>query len=116
MTDHRQRADTEQEARFERLMRRIAGVVLALGLAAAALVFIVTPVGNAGEDAATASIQETRQYQLAMERIGGKAVLLAAQFNDWLASLWHGRRLAGTLALLSVALSGFLYLLGRPPR
>ena len=106
--------DAGREDRFARRMRLAAPIVLAVGLGAAALVYALVP-ADAPLDEATAAIRESRQYQLAVERIGGKAAVFAAEFNDWLASLWHGRRLAGTLALLSIALSGFCYLLGRPP-
>lgn len=34
-----------------------------------------------------------------IERVGGHGTLLIARFDDWLGSLWHGRRLALTLAV-----------------
>lgn len=114
--DDDRRAHAEREARFERLMRRIAAAVLAIGLSAAVAVFVLAPVDTADADAATASIQETKQYQLAMERIGGKAVVFAARFNDWFAGLWYGRRLAATLAVISIVVSGLCYRVSRPPR
>jgi hypothetical protein len=116
MTDDRPHA-AEREARFARLMRRIAIAVLAVGLSAAAVVFALAPAEGTGSeaDAAAAAIQDSRQYEQAMERIGGKAVVFAAEFNDWLASLWHGRRLAATLAVISVAVAWLCYLASRPP-
>jgi hypothetical protein len=41
-----------------------------------------------------------------MERLEGKQGVLMAELTDWFASLWHGRNLAYTLAVLSI--SGFL--------
>jgi hypothetical protein len=111
----RQTVDPEREARFERRMRRIAIAVLAAGLAAATLIFVLSA-ADVPVDEATASIQDSRQYQMTMERIGGKAAVFAAQFSDWFAGLWHGRRLAGTVALLSLAVSGLCYAVSRPPR
>jgi hypothetical protein len=37
--------------------------------------------------------------------LGGKFAVLTAEFNDWFASLWHGRALAGTVAVLAVAIA-----------
>jgi hypothetical protein len=36
-----------------------------------------------------------------LERLGGKASVWTYRFDQWLASLWHGQRLAYTLAILS---------------
>jgi len=112
-------AESARRAQFARRMRGIGVAVLALGLCAAAAVFALAPAEEAGDDAGgyAASINESKQYQLAMERIGGKAVVLAAAINDWFDSLWHGRRLAFTLATLSVAVSSLCFLLARltPP-
>lgn len=115
MTDDRLH-EAEREARFARLMRRIAIAVLAVGLSAAAVVFALAPAEGSGDETdAAASIRDSRRYEQAMERIGGKAVVFAAELNDWLASLWHGRRLAATLAVISVAVAWFFYLASRPP-
>ena len=37
-----------------------------------------------------------------MELYGGKANILAAELLDWFQSLWHGRRLAVTVACTTV--------------
>ena len=47
-----------------------------------------------------------KRYENEMKSVGGQANLMAAEFQDWFGSLWHGRRLALTLAVL--ALGGFL--------
>ncbi len=46
--------------------------------------------------------QDSRQYLHAMELYGGKANLLAAELMDWFRSLWHGTRLAATVACATV--------------
>jgi hypothetical protein len=38
-----------------------------------------------------------------VERIGGKSAVWGVEFNLWFGSLWHGRRLAYTLFVLSAA-------------
>ena len=40
-----------------------------------------------------------------IERMGGQGTLLLARLNDWLRSLWHGRRLAATLATATLVLA-----------
>ena len=43
-----------------------------------------------------------KKYLREMRVIGGQGNVLAAEFNDWFAGLWHGRELAGTVAVLTV--------------
>ena len=43
-----------------------------------------------------------KKYLREMRVIGGKGNVLAAEFNDWFAGLWHGRALGGTVAALTV--------------
>jgi hypothetical protein len=108
--------EAARQARFSAQMRRIALAVLVLGLSSAGLVLVFSSAEDAaGGDAAVASINESKQYQLAMERVGGKAVLVAAEINDWFAGLWHGRRLAATLTVLSVVVSWVCWWVGRLP-
>jgi len=60
-----------------------------------------------------------KRYNYEMERIGGKSNILAAEFQDWFGSLWHGKKLAHTLVFLSIgsSLACFFiaYVLSRPP-
>ncbi len=80
---------------------RDAGVaVLCAGFAAAALIYVL-----ADEPAADPEFANPRAYENQIERIGGKATLYAVRFNEWFASLWHGRTLAYTVAVLSLAIS-----------
>jgi hypothetical protein len=102
---------------YERLMRRIAAAILALGLCAAAAVFVLAA-PEPDEDYAgvyVLSIQNSKKYQLELQRIGGKSAVLAAEFSEWFDSLWHGRRLAATIAVLSVVASGVCWLFGKLP-
>jgi hypothetical protein len=40
-----------------------------------------------------------------VERLGGMSAVYALEFHRWFLSLWHGRRLAYTLAALSAAVA-----------
>ncbi len=49
-----------------------------------------------------------------MELYGGKANVLAAELLQWFASLWHGRRLALTVACGTVLVAGAYWLVAAP--
>jgi hypothetical protein len=99
------------------LMERIAASVLITGLSVSVMVFVTTP---AEDDESNVGIyipstHNSKKYRGDLERIGGKAAVAAAEFNDWFDNLWHGRRLAGTLAVLSVGASLLCFLASRIP-
>lgn len=84
---------------------RISGIVLlVVGLLAAAIIFRTARseerLGILGLDV------QTNRQTFEMERMGGKSYLLFHDFSEWFGSLWHGRRLAYTVGVLSFA--GFL--------
>ena len=45
---------------------------------------------------------------------GGKANLLGSEFADWLGSLWHGKRLAATIAVITLLVAGAFWYFGAP--
>ena len=74
--------------------------VLIVGFAAAAVIFLTAqpPPGNPlGYEPL-----ETKKYLHDLEEFGGKANVLAAEFREWFDSLWHGRRLAFTVAAITL--------------
>ena len=44
----------------------------------------------------------SKSYRHDLERFGGKSAILADDIQRWFGGLWHGKRLAYPLALLSV--------------
>jgi hypothetical protein len=86
------------------LQRRVhfaGALILVLGWIASAVVFVRAQ----REDAARPdTISAAEQFQI--ERLGGKATARTVEFDHWLASLWHGERLAWTLAVLALAIGG----------
>jgi hypothetical protein len=86
--------------------------VLVAGWSAAAWVYSRTP-GNAGEDGSSYVVEGGTAYAVRLadskgderqiERLTGKTGVLGAEFSDWFAGLWQGRRLAATLAVLATA-------------
>lgn len=47
----------------------------------------------------------TKKYLRELRVIGGQGNVLAAEFQDWFAELWHGQSLAATVAVLTVGLT-----------
>lgn len=97
-----------------------AGIALLIcGLAAGILVLLlVKPPPPADYEEET--IGNSKVYEQNLEHLGGKSAVLGVEIGDWWDSLWHGRRLAVTLIVLSGSGAGvcffFAYLLGLPPR
>ncbi|GAB2897792.1 hypothetical protein LSG25_15780 [Paralcaligenes sp. KSB-10] len=86
----------------------LAGVViLAVGLISAALIYILAADNQVDE------IGSGKQYDFAVERIGGKAAVWAVHFNQWFGGLWHGKQLAFTLAFISIGAALVCFLIAR---
>lgn len=86
--------------------------IICAGVLAAVAVFF-----TAGEPAVNPlvdQLENSKVYQRSLELYGGKANLLAAQFNLWFASLWHGRELAGTILLITALVAGIYYFIASP--
>ena len=90
------------QARF----RVILIAIVAVGLGSALLIFLVAepapanPLGDPGE---------SRMYVHDMVLYGGKTNLILGEFSEWLGSLWHGKRLAYTVAVLTLLLAALIY-------
>ena len=105
------------------LLRRAAAFLLAVGVSASIIIYAATPLEVAGAtvDAAVSgsvyvvSAQDTKRYYFDLERIGGKSAVLQAELVDWFGSLWQGRRLAWTVAILSSGASLLCFLASRLP-
>lgn len=90
---------------------RWAGRVCAVGgLAAAAVIWWA----RAGEPVASAiPFDRTRAQEAQLERIGGKFAVMASHFDDWLGSLWYGRSLAVSIAVIALALAALAFWIAR---
>lgn len=106
----------DSNSAYARIMRAIAVVVLVSGLIAAAAVFVLAP--DAPDESANpyvASVDTSKKYQLELQRIGGKAAVASAELGEWFDSLWQGRRLAATIAALSIGVSLLCFLAAKLP-
>ncbi len=89
---------------------QLAGIViLVVGLIAAACVYVGASMADGGDG--TGDVTSQREMQQ-VERLGGTATVQTVQFNSWLGSLWHGQRLAWTLAILSLVIGGGCFYIG----
>jgi len=81
-------------------VRRVSRAILAVGFAAAAVIYFVNASNETGFE-----LEDSKKYLREMEVYGGKANVLAAQLRHWFDGLWHGRSLALTVAVISVLLA-----------
>jgi len=92
-----------EDATLRRRLLRIGTCILVAGLLSAAFVFRSAP--PVRKDLDPLVFGRSKRDLDEMERIGGKSVILAVELDDWIGSLWHGRRLAYTLTFVSVGSS-----------
>ena len=85
--------------------------ILAVGLIAALAIYVAA--ARAPDDSSD-ELTDSKQYLRQMELYGGKANVLAAELQHWFASLWHGRRLALTVACGTVLVAGAYWLVAAP--
>jgi hypothetical protein len=57
----------------------------------------------------------SKRYQDQMERLGGNYMVLSDDLARWLSSLWHGQRLAYTIAFLSIVTALVCFWVARHP-
>lgn len=103
-----------RQATPETRLRFIAATILTIGFVSAIVIYLTAkpvpgnPLGYEPED--------SKQYIREIEVYGGTANLLASEIRQWLNGLWHGKRLAITVACLTVLLaSGFWFVASRLP-
>ena len=81
-------------------MNRITGLLLILGLGSALVIFLTA--APEVVDPLLGDQFANKKYLREMRMLGGQGNVLAAEFQDWFAGLWHGQALAGTVAVLTV--------------
>jgi hypothetical protein len=92
-------------------VRLITAAILIVGLGSAIVIYLTAEsAGNLpGYDA-----EDSKQYLRAMELYGGKANLLASELLRCFNGLWHGTRLAFTVACITVVVAGVFWLVSGP--
>jgi hypothetical protein len=85
-------------------------VILLAGLIGAPIIYVMAPAPDSAEQ--FYGMTNGPQYQQQLERIGGTGEVVLAEFHQWLDSLWHGKPLAYTVAVLCAAGAGACFLAG----
>ena len=89
-------------------VRIVAAAIVLVGFGAAAGIY------RAAEPESEFELPETKQHLRQLEMYGGTANRVANDFNDWLASLWQGKRRATTVACLSLITAGIYMFFALP--
>jgi hypothetical protein len=79
--------------------RAVLAAIVIVGLGAALLIFLLAgspaanPLGEPGD---------SKTYVHDMLLYGGKTNMVMAEFMEWIGSLWHGKRMAITITVLTL--------------
>ncbi|MFN2632945.1 MAG: hypothetical protein ABR610_05965 [Thermoanaerobaculia bacterium] len=84
--------------------------ILAVGLSAAAAIYIAA--ASRAAHPAGYDPNDSRQYLRQMQVYGGTANVVATDIREWIGSLGHGKRLAATVAVATLALAGIVWFFG----
>ncbi len=105
----------------QRRLYLIGIVVLAVGLASSIAIYVAA--GSDEDEGREYEIvgnkiypggqERSKVYRHNLEVFGGKAAVLADDFNRWFEGLWQGRTLAYTVATLSAFISLGFYMAGK---
>jgi hypothetical protein len=91
-----------------RRLQMIAFGILIVGLITAVGLYVAA--ARSTDDMVVYEIEHSKQYQRTLELYGGKANVIAVEITQWFDSLWHGTRLAYTVACATVLLAGGFWL------
>jgi hypothetical protein len=86
-----------------RQIRKIALMILALGLGSAIAIYFT--IGPPQPNPLGFDPTDTKKYLREMEVYGGQANVFAAEIQEWFSGLWHGKTLAFTVATLTALLA-----------
>jgi hypothetical protein len=93
-------------------------MILVIGIASSAAIYFTARedvAASVGYDVVNGTAypiapRDSKKYRHDMEMYGGKAAMLADDFNRWFDSLWQGETLAFTTVAISVLVaSGFFF-------
>lgn len=106
MTDTERRRPSGRRLPCHVRVYLVGAFILISGLAGSALIYVtaVTAPAEKATDLAPVAVH-TKQYELQLESIGGRAAFLAVELTRWLEGLWHGRLLAYMVAILCTTIA-----------
>ena len=89
----------------------ISASILVAGLLCAAMIHLHAE--TAEDNALLNEFEYSKRYQHDLELYGGKANVVATEITNWFTGLWHGKRLAYTIAGMTVLISGGFFFAAR---
>lgn len=109
----RAKDETGELAARQWRLRTIGVFILLAGLVVAVLIYLNAPLPE--DDLLNAvALGNSKATEYEMERIGGVGNVYSTEFAHWFESLWHGKRLAFTVATLSLAGGLVCFVLAHP--
>ncbi len=90
----------------------LAFVIFASGAIGGALIYLFNGVDPEGAFQLIDS-SNSKAYDDQLERIGGRSVVFADQFNRWMGSLWHGQQLGVTIFVITTVFALILLWVAR---
>jgi len=85
---------------------KVTATILLVGLGGAVIIYMTA--GKAPHDP-FAEFERSKKFAYELERMGGKAALVANDFNRWFAGLWQGESLAYTVAAITILIAAGYY-------
>ncbi len=86
-----------------RRLRLLSNAILVAGLLASLVIYRTAA---AAPDDPLGSMEDSKQSLRQLQMYGGEANVFAYQVREWFGSLWHGTRLAVTVAVLAAIAAG----------
>ena len=90
----------------------LGAIILAAGWITGAVIFVTAGGDEPGGDLAY-GVGWERKYAFQLERMGGKAAVMGDELSQWFSSLWSGRRLGFTVAILFTVAACLCFLIAR---
>ena len=86
--------------------RIVTTAILLAGFGGASIIYLTAR--EAPADPFT-EFEKSKKFAYELERMGGKAALVANDFNKWFAGLWQGESLAYTIAVITIVIAAGYY-------
>jgi hypothetical protein len=96
----------------KKLVQRVTAAILSVGLVSAVVIYLTAE--EPAENPLIDQLENSKVYRRSLEMYGGKANLLAEEFTRWFGSLWHGKSLAFTVAVIAVVIAAIYHFLASP--
>jgi len=87
-------------------------IILLVGMCGAILIYLTAE----NDSDSVLGYENSKRYVHDLELYGGKANVLANEFERWFVGLWHGKSLAFTVACITICISfGYFFIVKQLP-